>query len=304
MLPEIIKALRKRAQISQEQLAEKLHVSRQAVTKWETGAGVPDVENLRALAALFQVSLDELLGDGASAAPKSDFLFNSVTTYDIDCEKSYDITFAGAKQVTVWGYEGEKLVVQLASNQLEDIQSAFKVKIDDVKKKIDVEVRRFGDMTEAVAKEALHLLIRLPRAYCKWVELAGNAKTLELWDLAAENMEFTGHVGQVRLGGVAGHVELNVNQDMEILCRDLPGRLDINQVAATSRLSLPIGTAFLAVTRGIANHIYYQKDGERAGDFSAQGEAAEACGNVVELNGLRSELVINACSAPAAGCRQ
>ena len=61
MLSETIKTLRKQAGMSQEQLAGRLNVSRQAVTKWETAAGTPDVENLRAISALFQISLDDLL---------------------------------------------------------------------------------------------------------------------------------------------------------------------------------------------------------------------------------------------------
>ena len=60
-IAETIKILRKTAGMSQEQLAEKLHVSRQAVTKWETEGGTPDIENLRAIAALFGITVDELL---------------------------------------------------------------------------------------------------------------------------------------------------------------------------------------------------------------------------------------------------
>ena len=43
---EKLKSLRKQASMSQEQLAEKLGVSRQAVTKWETDTGIPDIENM------------------------------------------------------------------------------------------------------------------------------------------------------------------------------------------------------------------------------------------------------------------
>ena len=52
-LAEKLKSIRKQAGMSQEQLAERLGVSRQAVTKWETDAGIPDVENVMALSALF-----------------------------------------------------------------------------------------------------------------------------------------------------------------------------------------------------------------------------------------------------------
>ncbi|MBO7136579.1 MAG: helix-turn-helix transcriptional regulator, partial [Spirochaetaceae bacterium] len=56
-----LKELRKQKGISQEQLAEKIHVSRQAITKWETGIGIPDIENLLAISSLFNESLDSLL---------------------------------------------------------------------------------------------------------------------------------------------------------------------------------------------------------------------------------------------------
>ena len=60
---EKLKALRIKEEYSQEQLAELLHVSRQAVTKWESNAGMPDIENIKAVADLFDVTLDSLLRD-------------------------------------------------------------------------------------------------------------------------------------------------------------------------------------------------------------------------------------------------
>ena len=60
---EKLKSIRKQAGMSQEQLAEKLGVSRQAVTKWETDAGIPDIENMMAISALFDISIDELLSN-------------------------------------------------------------------------------------------------------------------------------------------------------------------------------------------------------------------------------------------------
>ena len=59
-LGEKISALRKKAGFSQEKLAELMDVSRQAVTKWESGKANPDTENLIRLAGIFGVSLDEL----------------------------------------------------------------------------------------------------------------------------------------------------------------------------------------------------------------------------------------------------
>ena len=59
-LGDQIKALRKAQKMTQEQLAEYLNVSSQAVSKWETGASSPDVDTLPKLALLFHTSMDEL----------------------------------------------------------------------------------------------------------------------------------------------------------------------------------------------------------------------------------------------------
>jgi transcriptional regulator with XRE-family HTH domain len=56
-----IKSIRTNAGLTQAQFAEKLFVSRQAVAKWESGRGTPDIKNLENLAAMFDVSIDSLL---------------------------------------------------------------------------------------------------------------------------------------------------------------------------------------------------------------------------------------------------
>lgn len=56
-----IKQLRKLSGMTQEQLAEKLSVSRQALSKWENGTSMPDIESVVKISMLFQISLDELL---------------------------------------------------------------------------------------------------------------------------------------------------------------------------------------------------------------------------------------------------
>ena len=61
-LSEKILALRRQKGMSQESLAEQLHVSRQAVSRWETGETVPNTETLKLLSRLFDVSINTLLG--------------------------------------------------------------------------------------------------------------------------------------------------------------------------------------------------------------------------------------------------
>lgn len=63
--------VRKKAGMTQNDLAEKLNVSRQAVSRWEMGTAMPDVENLVAMSELFGVSLDYLLKDTAASQATS-----------------------------------------------------------------------------------------------------------------------------------------------------------------------------------------------------------------------------------------
>ena len=58
---EKIKESRKNMGLSQEQLAEKLMVSRAAVAKWENDNGIPDIENLKKISEVFKISIDELV---------------------------------------------------------------------------------------------------------------------------------------------------------------------------------------------------------------------------------------------------
>ena len=68
-LGERIYNLRKMSALSQEEFADRLGVSRQAVSKWETGQSVPDSEKAAAMAKFFGVSLDYLLNGEQAATP-------------------------------------------------------------------------------------------------------------------------------------------------------------------------------------------------------------------------------------------
>ncbi|MDE6867624.1 MAG: helix-turn-helix domain-containing protein [Clostridia bacterium] len=67
-----ISALRKGRELSQEELASALLVSRQTVSKWERGQSLPDADNIAAMCAFFGVSADSLLGCDTSAPQQAD----------------------------------------------------------------------------------------------------------------------------------------------------------------------------------------------------------------------------------------
>ena len=84
MLSENLLNLRKLHGFSQEYVAEKIGVSRQAVAKWENGTTTPDIMNCAALAKLYNVTLDELITfddheiEGITVPPKGKYLFGTV----------------------------------------------------------------------------------------------------------------------------------------------------------------------------------------------------------------------------------
>ena len=67
ILAEKIALLRRQNGWSQEELADQLNVSRQAVSKWEGGTSIPDLDKILKLSALFEVSTDYLLKDELEA---------------------------------------------------------------------------------------------------------------------------------------------------------------------------------------------------------------------------------------------
>ena len=71
-LGEVLKEHRVRCKMTQEFVAETLGVSRQAVSKWETGTADPSTSNLLALAKLFGVSAEELLQSVEKSAPDAE----------------------------------------------------------------------------------------------------------------------------------------------------------------------------------------------------------------------------------------
>lgn len=69
---EKLMELRRKAGLSQEQLADRLGVTRQSVSKWESGAAMPELGKLIALSELFGVSIDYLVKDGDALDPAAE----------------------------------------------------------------------------------------------------------------------------------------------------------------------------------------------------------------------------------------
>ena len=287
MISMRIRELRKQAKLSQEMMAEKIGVSRQAITKWETGLGVPDIENLVAIADLFKLSLNELMGrDIEHETLAKDYLYESVTEYDIDGKKDFDISFMGANKLKLYAYEGEKVKVILLSDTISDIQNELKTKIDDIKRKIDIDIKRVGNLSETVAKNELTIKILIPQLYMGEVELNGNTNILELKNLELDNIEFSGKSKEIALENIKSHIEIDTNEDAKLYVKNVEGALDINQLSATSKLYIAPTDEFGFVTKGVLNKVLCKQDMLNIKEVSEEPKL------VIELNGIKSELSI------------
>lgn len=287
MISMRIRELRKQAKLSQEMMAEKIGVSRQAITKWETGLGVPDIENLVAIADLFKLSLDELMGrDIEHETLAKDYLYESVTEYDIDGKKDFDISFMGANKLKLYAYEGEKVKVILLSDTIADIQKELKTKIDDIKRKIDIDIKRVGNLSETVAKNELTIKILIPQLYMGEVDLNGNTNILELKNLELDNIEFSGKSKEITLENIKSHIEIDTNEDAKLYVKNVEGALDINQLSATSKLYIASTDEFGFVTKGVLNKVLCKQDTLNIKEVSEEPKL------VIELNGIKSELSI------------
>ena len=100
MLAEKLYKLRKDRGLSQEKLAEQLNVSRQAISKWESGVAVPELEKLIVISNYFGVSVDYLL--------KEDEEMTGIVVGNNDCSNTKKmvgliICIAGIVAMIIWG---------------------------------------------------------------------------------------------------------------------------------------------------------------------------------------------------------
>ena len=139
MFKDNLAQMRKVLQLTQEDIAEKLGVTRQSVAKWESGESVPDLDKCKQLAEIFGVSLDDLANYepeknmGLGLPPKGKHLFGLVTVGDkgqivipAKARKIFDISTGD--QLVVLGDEGQGLALIKSENFLSLANMVSKLK--------------------------------------------------------------------------------------------------------------------------------------------------------------------------------
>lgn len=285
---EKLKEIRKKEGISQEQLAEKIGVSRQAITKWETGKGLPDVENMVIIAEIFKTTLDELLMDSFTKTVPETSVYSSETIYDIDCEKHFDVNIGSAATIVLSSGDDEKLHIKLSSETFENLDSMFKIKLDERKNKLDVVCRNKTKLSRYEAEESLTVEIAFPRKYSESCEVEASVKLLTIKNLHLNRIEYDGDAEQVIVSGSSGSLELTAKTDYEITVDRITGRLDINQWKAKTILHIPQENMVNVVNKGRKCNVYYVKEGKMT-----EYENAVDSENEISVSGIFSELVVD-----------
>ena len=123
---EIIKKLRTDKGLTQDELAEKIYVTRTAISKWESGRGFPNIESLKAISKYFSVSLDELLsGEEILAIAENDNKQKERTLRDL-IFGLLDCGMALLLFLPFFGQKADGVIIEVSLLALYDIQLYLK----------------------------------------------------------------------------------------------------------------------------------------------------------------------------------
>lgn len=139
MFKDNLVQMRKILQLTQEDIADKLGVTRQSVAKWESGESIPDLDRCKQLADIFGVSLDDLANYepednlGVAVPPKGKHLFGLVTVGEkgqivipAKARKIFEIN--PGDQIVVLGDEGQGIALVKTENFLSLANMVSKLK--------------------------------------------------------------------------------------------------------------------------------------------------------------------------------
>ena len=274
-----LKQYRLKEGLSQEQLAEKIGVSRQAITKWETKRGLPDVENMIILAELFKLTLDELVLEEVKKQEEKPVVFESETVYDIN--------LGGARKITIKTGVDEKIHIVLSSEILAEIGSLFKVKLDEKRNKLDVELVNKKGVSRFEAQESVDITLLLPEKFTEHTEVSASVKELLIEDLRLSRLEYDGDAEKVFIRDTEGSLEFTAKTDYEIFISGNCTKLDINQFKAKAIVHLENADNYKLSNNGRKCKLITRKNGE-----IVELEENETAENTINISGIFSELIV------------
>lgn len=271
---EKLKMLRKENELTQEQLAEKLNISRQAITKWESGDGTPDIENLKQISILFNTTIDELVKEDKSVKVETIKNYSYIEELEIDHTKHFDINICKIYELNLMSNVEEKVKVELLSNEEENLEESYKIKFDDLYNKLDIDIKNKKQVQD------ITINLYLPEKYIDEIELNSKIKTLNISNLELNKLEYDGDLKYLNVRKSKGKIVLNTTKcDVEAIYDKLDGTLEVNTINSTTRVEIPKGTEYKTILKGIKNEF-------------VDAVNTEESKNVIEINGINSKLIV------------
>ena len=270
---EKLKMLRKESNLTQEELAERLNVSRQAITKWESGDGTPDIENLKQISILFNTTIDELIKENKIVTVESKVQYSYVQELDIDHTKHFDINICKINELNIIANNEETVKVEILSNE-EDLSESLSVEFDDLYNNLDIDIKG-----KTSAKD-ITINMYLPENYIEDIELNSKIKTLNISNIDLKKLEYDGDLKYLNVRNSKGAIVLNTTKcDIEANYDKLEGTLEVNTFNSTARVELPKDAEYKTILKGIKNQFIDAVNKENSE-------------NIIELNGMNSKLIV------------
>ena len=249
LFKEKLRKLRKERNLTQEQLAEKLNVSRQAITKWETSDGIPDIENLKQISKFFGISMDELLKEENELVISETNDYNYIKEIEIEHSKHYDINICKIQELNFMLNNEEKVKIELLSKTRENLKDIFKIDIDDLYNKMDIDIT---SDEKNQGNTDIKVYIYLPQKYIDEIEINAKVKAMNIFDLELYKFEFDGDLKYLNVKNTKGNIVLNASKsDVEVCYDKLDGRLEVNLINSTARVQIPKQTQYRTILKGI-----------------------------------------------------
>ena len=271
---EKLKKIRKENELTQEELAEKLNVSRQAITKWESGDGTPDIENLKQISILFNTTIDELIKEEKNLTSEMKEKYSYTQELEIEHTKHFDINISKIYKLNILPNDEEKVKLEILSNEEENLEETFKTKFDDLYNKLDIDIK-----SKKIVEDII-INLYIPEKYINDIELNSKTKILNISNLILNKLEYDGDLKYLNVRNSKGTIVLNTTKcDIEANYDKLEGTLEVNTINSTARVEIPKGTKYKTILKGIKNEFI---DAVNIEDSK----------NIIELNGMNSKLIV------------
>ena len=181
-----IREARRKCGLSQEQLADKMSVSRSAIAKWETDKGLPDVGNLKLLARLLSTSLDRLLDDAEEADESVIREKYNLSAYGPGCKK------VKKDRVVRERFPNAKIYTLLAQQELTELKR-FSDNVTDCHTTVDELIKDVNKSFYLIEIDGRQLFVTLTDSFIETrpleQPLESNSFSIDGWNFIKYNYE-------------------------------------------------------------------------------------------------------------------